>query len=414
MKFLFLLLAFIAGSAFGASVPLVAPSNVVAGSGGWVTAGSASFNGSAFNSAFTTNVAGKAVTVPATWRLASNAGQFAVNAIRISPSGLLGTAVAAFLIPYGVEWVNEQWQKSQQVSTGTETIAATAGATVCFDGPGTAYRRQNCSACDVPGGCSIAGWAGPTECNVAFVRPNYPDSPTGWCGPTNDYQIQHTCPAGGGWTLAGKSCTRPIMATQYVPATVEDFVAPSAASLPDPVATEVAAKQLPLPLLDPELNLDPQILPLSDPYTDPVTGKRFRDQIQIRPQSDGKTAEIQVIKQELDPATDQPLVDPQTQSPVKPEDKQEDPCKLNPERIGCKEFGTPEDTDLPTEERGVSAITPQSFGGNASCPADIQLPKGAMFSWSYPCQMATGVKPFLLALAWLAAGLIVIGAVRSS
>ena len=102
------------------------------------------------------------------------------------------------------------------------------------------------------------------------------------------------------------------------------------------------------------------------------------------------------------------------QAPVAPENETKDPCELNPERVGCKELGLPDDVTLPTEERGVSSVTPVVFAANASCPADVPLPHGASLSWSYPCQLATGVRPFLLALAWLAAGLIVIGAVRSS
>lgn len=90
-------------------------------------------------------------------------------------------------------------------------------------------------------------------------------------------------------------------------------------------------------------------------------------------------------------------------------------CEQHPDRIGCTEKGTPTDGDaLPTETRGVTSVTVQSFGSASSCPADVNLPKGAKLSYAYPCQMATTLRPLLLALAWLAAGFIVMGAFRDA
>lgn len=102
------------------------------------------------------------------------------------------------------------------------------------------------------------------------------------------------------------------------------------------------------------------------------------------------------------------------ENPTSPMCKEaKDPCEDHPERLGCLEKGDPEDGDaLPSEDRGVTSVTPVSFSSSASCPADVNLPKGAKLSYAYPCEMATSLRPIILAIAWLIAGFIVMGAFR--
>lgn len=103
-----------------------------------------------------------------------------------------------------------------------------------------------------------------------------------------------------------------------------------------------------------------------------------------------------------------------SENPTSPMCKEaKDPCEDNPDRVGCMERGDPADGDaLPTEDRGVASVTTVSFTSSASCPSDVQLPKGAKLSYAYPCQMATSLRPIILAIAWLIAGFIVMGAFR--
>lgn len=90
--------------------------------------------------------------------------------------------------------------------------------------------------------------------------------------------------------------------------------------------------------------------------------------------------------------------------------EQEDYCKLHPETAGCKELGTaPEEGNVSEVAKGVNSITVVSVASNASCPADIPLPKGMKFEWGPICQWAESLRPVVLALAWLAAGIIVLG-----
>lgn len=61
---------------------------------------------------------------------------------------------------------------------------------------------------------------------------------------------------------------------------------------------------------------------------------------------------------------------------------------------------------------GPSAITPVSLPGSASCPAAVQV-----LQWEVPlthaCQLADYLRPIVLALAWLGAGVFVVGGLRN-
>lgn len=93
-----------------------------------------------------------------------------------------------------------------------------------------------------------------------------------------------------------------------------------------------------------------------------------------------------------------------------------DTCKDFPNRAGCSDLGDTSGADssvLATQSKGVTDLSVISFASSDSCPADIPLPKGAALSFRWPCDLASGLKPILLALAWLSAGLIVMGAFKN-
>jgi len=166
--------------------------------------------------------------------------------------------------------------------------------------------------------------------------------------------------------------------------------------------------------LNPEVDPTPVDVPLTDPYVDPTTGKTVRDVAHVTPQQNGEEAAVEVVKQEVDPATGEPAIDPATGEPVKPKEETTDPCELHPERLGCMEEGETDDEELQTQDLG-GMINPVSVGGSASCPADKQvsyLGKQLTVSFAPICQGATWLNPVVLAIAWLLAGYILIGAIR--
>lgn len=92
-------------------------------------------------------------------------------------------------------------------------------------------------------------------------------------------------------------------------------------------------------------------------------------------------------------------------------------CKDKPDTLGCaKMSGTPDAGDMPSSERDIALISPVSIGGTGQCPAPLSaffLGQRVEFSFDPLCEYANSLRPLVLTLAWLAAGVIFIGGVRS-
>lgn len=409
MKTLFaaLLLAF-AGSASAASVAIKPPVGITgnpASATGWTTASNfvGNFSAASFSGGFTTNVGGKAVTMPATMRMAANAGQFAISAVRASPAALIGSAVVAWLLANGIEYVEGQFVKPASlpgIGQGYQWGCAgyygeiSAVATTCAQAAGW-------------GDITITEFVpnGPTSYVVKANSSKFSGGPYGVATVTKHTQCL------SGYTLQNGACVG-----TSVPATDADFAPLATAPLPDAVASELAPKGVALPMENPQF--DPPYVdePLGEPYVDPVTGKRYQDNARITPQSDGKTADVQTNKQEVDEAGE-PVTDPAT-GVEKPPEKQDDFCRQYPDSIACMEKGETDELDLETRSIG-SMVSPVAVGGAGHCMADKTLAMATMgrsitFTYKPICDLASMVRPLILALAWLLAGWIMIGAVKEN
>lgn len=90
-------------------------------------------------------------------------------------------------------------------------------------------------------------------------------------------------------------------------------------------------------------------------------------------------------------------------------------CEKFPTHIGCAEFGAIPPPDPITTTDVPITLAPSSLGDGGSCPAPKSLSAlGHTFTLSYQpvCDFATDIKPMIIALAWLSAGLICLGAIR--
>ena len=382
------LLALVASSSFAAAVRLT-PGPGVAGSAiGFTTAANftGQFSAASFNSNFTANVGGKVVTMPASMRLAANAGQFAAQAVRLNPAGLVGSAVASWLLLQGLQWLDGQWKKTEQPQDGY-LWSADRGITY--------FPTREQAASDARRLCF------PSACSSSSV----------WIYQDNWY-FTLSDPVANGYS---DRLVKKVGTAQTVPATDADWAAlPNPLPLPDEVAAELAPKGVPLPLEVP--HIAPQDIPLSDPYVDPVTGKRYRDQARLTPSSDAKTADVQVTKQEVDEAGN-PKKEEDGQTD-KPPEEQTDFCKKNPDAISCMPEGQTDDQELQTKNIG-SGISPISLGGQGQCMADKTLSMATMgksitFTYKPICDLASMVRPLILALAWLLGGWIMVGAVKDN
>lgn len=81
-----------------------------------------------------------------------------------------------------------------------------------------------------------------------------------------------------------------------------------------------------------------------------------------------------------------------------------DICEEQPDLLQCLKVGEPgEEPDIQEQNKSVSSVTPYA-SGSGSCPATVALPRGAEFSYAPMCSFASGVRPIVLAIAWLLAG----------
>jgi hypothetical protein len=405
MKKLFTFFLFIiSANVNAASVAIYPPASITSTSGGWTTAANfvGQFSAASFNDGFKTTVNGRAVTMPASARLASNAGQFAVSALRLNPTALVGTAVAAWLLNYGFEWADGQWKKT------TSIVGDPNGATpgLCW-GNGPLFTMPPCNTMQ---GAIDARLASNAVLQARQVAP-YPNNCTS-CPWYMEYNASAGSSSPPNWTVVQYTVYGKTPLSTVSNPSEDDWAVPAAQPLPDAAASELAAKGQPLPLNVP--NVQPVDLPMSDPYIDPVTGKRFKDVARLTPSPDLKTADLQVAKQEVD-LNGEPVVDPQTGETKKPEEET-DFCKQNPDSLACWKDGEPEEQELENRNQGT-AIIPVSIGGGGSCPGDKTVSYlGAPLTISFQpiCTAAGWINPIVLALAWLAAGYILIGAFRES
>lgn len=89
-------------------------------------------------------------------------------------------------------------------------------------------------------------------------------------------------------------------------------------------------------------------------------------------------------------------------------------CRDNPTAAQCQpgpDYDVPAFAEPGTQAVGSGGIV-QKQASAGSCPAPIQLPHGAEFDYEAICDAGVMMRPLVIAMAWLSAGLIVIGAFK--
>lgn len=401
---------FFACETFAASIALKVPAMIGGSKGARVAKPGFAANDGAFSAGLTAPVAGKAVTVPAEWRFAANAGAVALSAVRMNPYALVGTAVAAWLLDYGIEYLNGQFVKTPDGSSpfvdgGGWYISGANPSDPSSLYPSSQAAAQAWQDFDLPDSGhtpQLVASNGLFERIYSYINHN------GYPSAIPIYQAQGACPVGYNFSYEKKGC---ISTADKVPVEESDWPQ----NLPDPVANELIDKGVGLPLDKPIVSPTPIHVPTSDPYYDPVGDRWLRDEAVVTPQpSDPETAVVETDKQEVDPETGEPEKDPETGEDKKPEEE-DDFCKKNPDVMACwKEDDDHSQDDLREESIGKS-ISPVSIGGAGSCPAPKTVSvQGRTVTFTYDpiCQVAQGVRPVMIAIAWLIAGYILVGATR--
>lgn len=314
----------------GWSLAAVAITPQIAGySGGMYRAAASSFAMTAANDGYVAqavaNVAGRQVTMSATMRMAANAGQYALGAMRLNPWGIAGTLAAGWLLQQGLEYLNGQWMKQDLSGHGYMTWDAYP--------------------------CGPGDWASVSAC----IEARYPNAGASWWQSSANVW----CWQEGGVAFACATGTNP--GTSTIPATQGDWDA-----LPDPlpsVATELpSAPYMPdgVPVTAPEYA--PQDIPLGEPYPMP-DGSTVQDRVSIAPQPNGQVS-IVTYNVTVNDAQGNPVTNP---TPTPTPDQPPDLCQLHPDSVACMTSGGP-----PT-------FTPPTDGGAPADPSIVAA--GGAIDW---------------------------------
>lgn len=340
-------------------------------------AGSFAANASSYGSTGIVNVGAKSITVPASLRMASNAGQIAKSAMRLNPYAIAGTLAAGWLLDQGLEYLNDEWQKSNAPQDNHQYCPWSPTTVPCYEmgvyvnGSG---QEQACAASS-PG--AVAG--------------------TVWVG----YWLTY--------------CSTPNADWGYSPVTPEDWD-----SLPDPLP--LVSPELPYapympngaPVDSPEYDFAPFSTPLGDPYTKP-DNSTAQPMAKVSPNGDSVT--IDTYDQPLTDPSGAPLPDAAPVDTAEPAPEQKTDCDKYPNSLGCIDAGTLPTSEIIPRQTVNLSFAPVSIPGNAQCPApDSVSLAGHSFQIDYGpvCYYAEQLNPFVLAIAYLSAAFIIFGLYKGS
>lgn len=410
---------------------------------GWVSGGGVggSFNGAvgaASNSATlaangnvltnaSLNVGGRAVTVPASMRFAANAGRFAANFIVANPYVRVGLTIASWLAIGKLVYdeTDGLWKRI------TETQQDATEYDYVID---DVHANNSSSACNAWVASLVAIDGIPRESNANSTETRCCFSGAYWSNYCSAIQRVQMCPTGSVY-VDGKCMVKGSTLTPLTPDQAADEL--GKIPMPDGVPLEVPA---PLPI---EL---PQTQPVFVPTGNPVQNPNYNPNAEPSPQNkpwlqpavrvvpaptpeNPWQVDLQPVDRPVDsgePSPDpkvEPLPDPDSPpDPNQPKDEQKeetpDFCAQHPEALACAELDTPPDTDLPTSEKSIS-VTPDSGWGadNATCPQPRVLHvqgQEILIPYDLFCMYMQGLRPIILAMAWLSAAFILVGARESS
>ncbi len=409
------------------------------------------------------NVGGRTVTMPAAMRLAANAPRFAAGLLFASPHLRLGLAAVAWLGAAKIFW-DESLKEWVQVNDGlvdppaiyyiyNETMSASTAEAAC------SRIRETLSSDEEYVRHEVVNSG--TACRLYWKYKGYPDR--GYFYGTGISKINQPCPMGSE-TVDGKckvSQNRPLTKEEFErelapevwrpenPGNVpQDFPNIFPPGTPLPVETPVInPRYVPLPETTPTPN--PFFSPTGDPYPNPnfnpnapispenqpyiQPGTRIkpsptldepwrvdvepvdRPQTEPTPKPDDQLNPGPIPTPNPDDQTNPEQPSPDANDQKKPED-QASLCEKHPDIAACAKLDDVEPEEVQNHQEQLS-ITPSAGweSGAATCPAPVTRQVAGLtleMQWQPFCDLATGIRPVILALAWIAAAMMVIGVAR--
>ena len=382
-----------------------------------LAANAGSFRGQTVLTNAALNVAGQLVTIPVGMRVAANAASVAASYSFGNP--LLFAGALAFPYAYNY-WTAHKLKVNSNGVWELETVSP--GTTTQYSIDGANWFASKADACNTLSSSFPADSMWTFTFAVSGTR----------CSITSKYRGPPPAQAGG---IIGYQDLLSRVSNAYVSekreAAVSDF---QRAILEIPLPDEVI-KELPVdwPVEKPQLNPDPDVepqpnpapapasrpswIPIGDPIKQPSTEGQpdtwKQPGVRVTPApTDAEPWRVDVTPEDKvknDPTpndSDLPTTDPS--NPSDPETV--DFCQTNPDVLACQKLDTPDGPDLETKDKSI-AITPQTDWGfsDSVCPSPRHLSSGVLISFEPYCDFMSGIRPVVIAVAWLSAALILLG-----
>lgn len=373
------------------------------------------------------NVGGKAVQVPASMRIAANAGRVAAAAIFLHPGLRAVVAVATWVGAAGFIYnvATGLWERIDPNASVSDGYSYSVDGSPQFQSVreaclyelntkfgGKGYKFDGARN----GNCYMSG--GPNNIkDFAFAR--Y------YQGPKNV-----SCPAG--WYVTGGGCAQ---VPPGVPVKIEEFVesVPDARPMPPELPGVVWPAAWPVEVPEIQPMFIPTGNPVPNPKYDPSAPPSPSNQPWLQPGVKLSPAptpnapwqvDLQPVNRPVDSPTPKPdpVQDPvpnpdgsgNNDKPRDPEKDERDFCEKNPDVLACQKLDEPEDPGkLKVQEVDFNFQPESGFAGSASCPAPMSFNVHGnviTLNWQPFCNSLDMIRPFLLAMAWLSAAFIMLGA----
>lgn len=425
-----LILALLVGSAHAGFVHVAPPPGFTqVGVDWWYTKAAANAATIAQNTVRTNaalNVGGRAVVIPVAARYAANAASVAAAGSWLIPAVIVGAAAVAayhWFNTAGLEVENGVWiKRNSEEKCGPPDVCYEYMATSIGGAPlAPTYEKTISSALRA----AIAQYHNGSWV-VTIVTAAYPGSVVQFnSGDGNIFNNN---------VSIARRVIPPWDMSHATPVTQSEMAAQMANKpMPDDVPD---ALPFPLPVDDPVLNPDPALnpqttrvsngMPQRVPDSDPAEFKTpVVDLVPAPIEGDPWRLDAQpkdITSEDPTPLPDtEPLPAPDPANPNNPNNPKEKPkddpfdlCQAHPEILACAELGKAPDAESLEEKTKDVNVTPMSgWGGGGTCPSakvvhvagrDVPIP------FDLVCDFMSGLKPIILALAWLSAAMILIGA----
>lgn len=370
------------------------------------------------------NVGGRGISIPVAFRYTAGAAGAAARYMFLNPWLMVGLVAGDALYDYyksqNLTVVDGVWKKT--TSNAISTYSSTLGSSPC-GASSVQNQTGTCELSRIYGGipdnwssCTTVA-AGPGQVTFSCVY-----TPT---GSRLGLLLNVSTSSGSVVTTVFPSEFETIMSPLPLPLEVPKRIStplpvelpiidpspinpasPTAVPVPQPLRVPQGEPQ-PVPKLDPANPAEPQTY--KSPVIDIVPAPKVDDPWRVDVQPKDIISESPTPLPETAPVPSTPPVGETTEPTEKPPGL----CDEYPDILACKKFDEPEVPELQTSNKPISVTADSGWGsGNAACPAarhitvqgrDVPIP------FDLFCQYMTGIRPIIIAMAWLSAGFILLG-----